>query len=290
MVAPRARNFWDDDASVVPTLGPAAGGDRVAHTRTSPAVGALLMPLLHRLRLGEGGLIGMATWAAAWETADPLRTASVLVLTTALLAALYLYNDVSDRAVDSYNPAKIAEHRAPLARRPGAFFAIALATHAVVCAAAWVLLGPFAAGCGVLLLALNPLYSGVAKRVPGLDVVVVGAMGAAVVGFATTSASLLLIAGAMTAISHAFQTRDDTAADRAAGIRSSATAAPVAREAIWLAVAAAFAWTVFARLGAAWAASAVMPYALLSRARDANRGWAIARVYFAVVWIAATVR
>ena len=290
MTAPRARDFWADDEPSVLALAPAAGTDRAAAVPTFSAVGATLMPLLHRIRLGEGGLVGMATWAAAWQTADPLRTASVLVVTTVLLAALYLYNDVSDRGVDSYNPAKIAEHRAPLSRRPGVFFAVALAAHALVCAAAWVLLGPFAAACGVLLLALNPLYSSVAKRVPGLDVVVVGVMGAAVVGFATTSASLLQIAAAMTGISHAFQTRDDTTADRAAGVHSSATAAPFAREAIWLALCAAFAWTVFARLGAPWAASAVIPYALLSRSRDASRAWAIARVYFTVVWIAATVR
>ena len=290
MTAPRARDFWVDDEPAVFTFEPAAGADRGAGVPAFSAVGATLVPLLHRMRLGEGGLIGMATWAAAWQTADPLRAASVLALTTLLLAALYLYNDVADRAVDSYNPAKIAEHRAPLARRPGAFFAIALATQALVGAAAWVLLGAFAAGCGVLLLVLNPLYSSVAKRVPGLDVVVVGAMGAAVVGFATTSASLLLIAGAMTAISHAFQTRDDTAADRAAGVRSSATAAPFAREAIWLVVCAGLAWTVHERLGAAWAASTVIPYVLLSRAPDANRGWAIARVYFTVVWIVATAR
>ncbi len=286
MVAPRARNFWDDDASGVAT----AERTGVAGAPAFSAVGATLMPLLHRIRLGEGGLIGMATWAAAWQTRDPLVTASVLVLTTVLLAALYLYNDVSDRAVDTYNPAKVAEHRAPLSRRPRAFFAIALATHAFVAAAAGVLLGPFAVACAVLLLGLNPLYSRVAKRVPGVDVVVVGVMGAAVVGFATVSASLLLIAGAMTGISHAFQTRDDSAADRAAGIQSSATAAPLAREAIWLALGAVFAWTLSERLGASWAASTVIPYALLSRTRDAGRAWTVARVYFTVVWIAATMR
>ena len=62
------------------------------------------------------------------------------------------------------------------------------------------------------------------------------------------------------------------------------------REVIWLALCAAFAWSISARLGAPWVASAAIPYALLSRGRDANRAWAIARVYFTVVWIAATVR
>ena len=175
-------------------------------------------------------------------------------------------------------------------RRPGAFFAIAMATHAVVCVLAWRFLGPWAASCAAALLALNPLYSSVGKRVPGLDVVVVGVMGAAVVGFATSAPSLLLIAGAMTGISHAFQTRDDKLADRAAGIRSSATAAAPAREAIWFALSATFAWTVYERLGLPWAASGLIPYVLLSRAEQANRAWGVARLYFAVVWIAATMR
>ena len=248
------------------------------------------MPLLHRVRLGEGGLIGMATWVAAWQTRSAGPTAWVFVLTSVLLTALYLYNDVSDRKLDEHNPAKIPGHRVPLVRHPGRFFGVALATHAAVCVAAWRILGAWAASCAGALLVLNPFYSGIAKRVPGLDVVVVGTMGAAVVGIATSTPDLLLLAGTMTAISHAFQTRGDTAADRAAGILSSATAPAALREAIWLVSCAAFAWAVHVRLGSLWAASAVVPYVLLSRSPNANRAWARARVYFAVVWIAATTR
>jgi 4-hydroxybenzoate polyprenyltransferase len=253
-------------------------------------LGATITPLLHRVRLGEGGLIGMATWVAAWESQAAVTTVAVFALTSVLLAAVYLYNDVADRIVDAFNPAKVSEHREPLLRRPGTYFGIALATHAGVCLAAWYVLGPWAAGCAAALLVLNPLYSRIAKGVPGLDLVVVGTMGAAVVGLGTSTASLLLLAGAMTAISHAFQTRGDAGADRAAGIRSSATAPGLVREALWLLACAAFAWTIQMRLGVAWAASAVVPYLLLSRAREANRAWGLARVYFAAAWIAATVR
>jgi 4-hydroxybenzoate polyprenyltransferase len=265
------------------------GEDAVKRIQLS-ALGATITPLLHRLRRGEGGLIGMATWAAAWEGRDLAAAVWVFALTSALLAAVYLYNDVSDRVVDAYNPAKVPEHRAPLLRRPATFFAVSLATHLGVCLAAWRSLGPWAAACAASLLVLNPLYSAVAKRLPGLDLVVVGAMGAAVVGLATSTRSLLLLAAAMTGISHGFQTRGDTRADRAAGIHSSATAPAPAREAIWLSLCAAFAWTVHERLGPPWAASVIVPYLLLSRAREANRAWGWARVYFAVVWIAATVR
>jgi 4-hydroxybenzoate polyprenyltransferase len=290
VVAPRPQTFWVDEKTPVRALDADIRSEPAANPPAFSAVGAVLMPLLHRIRLGEGGLIGMATWAAAWESRQVGATVCVFVLTSLLLAALYLYNDVSDRAVDSYNPAKVPEHRELLLRRPRAFYAVALAVHALVCVSAWILLGPRTAACAVLLLVLNPLYSSLAKRVPGLDVVVVGAMGATVVGFATASASLLLIAGAMTGISHAFQTRDDKIADRAAGIRSSATAAAPAREAIWLALCATFAWTVYERLGLPSALSVVIPYLLLSRADDANRAWGWARVYFAVMWIAATLR
>ncbi len=232
----------------------------------------------------------MATWVAAWESRHVATTVWVFVSTTLLLAAVYLYNDVADRTVDSYNPAKIPEHRAPLLRHPGMFFALSLVMHLVVCVVALRVLGTGAAACAGIVLVLNPLYSRIAKRLPGIDVTIVGVMGAAVVGFGTSSGSLLLIAGAMTAISHAFQTRGDSTADRAAGIRSSATAPAPAREAIWLLACALFAWAVQARLGPAWAVSVLIPYLLLSRAHDANRAWGVARVYFAVVWIAATVR
>jgi len=265
-------------------------GDIAVNRVELSAVGATVTPLLHRIARGEGGLIGMATWAAAWERGEAAATASVFAITSLLLAAVYLYNDVSDRVVDAYNPAKLAEHREPLLRRPGTFFAISLVMHFAVCVAAWRLLGPWAAACAGSLLVLNPLYSSIAKRLPGVDVVVVGAMGAAVVGVATSTPGLLLVAGAMTAISHAFQTRGDTSADRAAGIRSSATVPAAAREAIWFMVCALFAWTVDRRVGAAWAATAIVPYLLLSRTRAADRAWAWARVYFAIVWLVATVR
>ena len=253
-------------------------------------VDALLMPLLHRVRLGEGGLIGMATWAAALQSRDVVTTTAVFVLTSALLAAVYLYNDISDRTIDSYNPAKVAEHRAPLLRRPRLFFAIALVTHVVVALASWQLLGAWAATWALTLLALNPLYSGLAKRLPGVDVVIVGVMGAAVVGMGTSVSALLLVAGGMTAISHAFQTRGDSTADRAAGVQSSATAPAPVRELIWLASCAFFAWTVYRWLGVPWAVSVLIPYLLLSRAPHAERAWHLARIYFAVVWVAATLR
>jgi 4-hydroxybenzoate polyprenyltransferase len=269
---------------------PAETAGRAVTLPPFSTVGAVLKPLLHRIRIGEGGLIGMATWAALVQTRDVAVAAGVLVLTSALLAAVYLYNDVSDRAIDSYNPAKVPEHRTPLLHYPRTFFAVALATHALVCVAAWRLSGPWAGGCAATILALNPLYSGLAKRRPGLDVVVVGIMGAAVVGFGTSSPSLLLIAGAMTAISHAFQTRGDTRADQAAGVRSSATVAAPAREAIWLALCGIFAWTVYGRLGPVGALSVLIPYLLLSRAQEANRAWGWTRAYFAIVWIAVTVQ
>jgi len=137
---------------------------------------------------------------------------------------------------------------------------------------------------------LNPLYSGIAKRLPGIDVVIVGVMGAAVVGMGTTVSALLLIAGGMTAISHAFQTRGDATADRAAGVHSSATAPAPVRELIWLVSCAFFAWTVYRWLGPPWAVSVLIPYVLLSRAPHAERAWHLARIYFAVVWVAATLR
>ncbi len=266
--------------------------DAAEHPNRPPlsVLAAVLVPLLHRVRLGEGGLIGMATWVAAWQTRDVVATAGIFALTALLLAAVYLYNDVSDRAIDSYNPAKVPEHRLPLVRHPGAFFAVSLALHAGVCGAAWWLLGPWAATCAASLLLMNPLYSRFAKRLPGVDVALVGMMGAAVVGLATAAPDLLAIAGAMTAISHAFQTRGDASADRAAGIRSSATVPARMREVIWLLTCALFAGTVAVRLGVGWAATAALPYFLLSRGADTNRAWGWARVYFAVVWVAAVVR
>ncbi len=275
--------FADDHAARLKALGEGPAP-------SFSTVDALLMPLLHRVRLGEGGLIGMATWAAALQSRDVVIATAVFVLTAALLAAVYLYNDIADRRIDSYNPAKIPQHRAPLLRRPRLFFVIALVTHVVVVLAAWQLLGAWAAAWALVLLVLNPLYSGLAKRVPGVDVVIVGVMGAAVVGMGTTIFDLLLIAGGMTAISHAFQTRGDSTADRAAGVHSSATAPAPVRELIWLVSCVFFAWTVYRWLGTPWAVSVLMPYLLLSRAPHAERAWHAARVYFAVVWVAATLR
>ena len=94
----------------------------------------------------------------------------MITLTAILLTALYLFNDVSDRTIDAYNPKKVPQDRQPLLERPGLFRNIALGVHGVTCVAAWALLGAWAAICTMSLLALNPFYSRIGKRVPGLDV------------------------------------------------------------------------------------------------------------------------
>jgi len=249
----------------------------------------MIRPFWQRIRLGEGGLVGMATWAAAWGSRSPVTTTYVFVLTTLLLVSLYLYNDVSDRQIDAHNPKKIAQHREPLLQHPRLFLFLAIALHVAVCLIAWQLLGPMAGACAASLLLLGPIYSAMAKQVPGIDVVVVGVMGGAVVGLATSSLSLLLMSAAMTGVSHAFQTQVDAKADLASGIRSSGTAPAALRTLIWLGLVGAFAGTAMLRLGPLWAVSGVIPYLLLTRAEDPNRAWGCARVYFATVWIAATV-
>jgi 4-hydroxybenzoate polyprenyltransferase len=255
----------------------------------STAVLATIRPLLQRIRLGEGGLIGMATWAAAWQTGDPLATVSVALLVTALLAAVYLFNDVLDRGIDAHNPKKIDQHREPLMRAPRLFLSISLALHLAVIIAAGCWRDGWAAACAASLLLLNPIYSLVAKRIPLVDVMIVGVMGGAVIGLATSDPSLILISSAMTAISHAFQTRVDETSDRSTGVRSSGTAPTHIRHAIWVFLLICYASAVAMRLGMIWAITAMVPYGLLISDRGATRSWAWARVYFAILWIAATV-
>ena len=250
----------------------------------------MLHPLVQRIRLGEGGLLGMALWAAAWETRDAATVAAVAVLTLVVLAALYLYNDVVDRDIDALNPKKDAVQRQALLERPRFYLAVALGTQVAAVFVAAAVLGTVAAAGALSLLLLNPFYSRFAKRIPALDVFIVGTMGAAVVALAIPSPSLLFLAGAMTAISHAFQTRVDRTADLAAGIQSSGTAPTPVRNVIWVVLMAILAVAVYPRLGIAGSLSTLLPYVILSRSTDPNRGWAWARVYFAVLWITATVR
>lgn len=249
---------------------------------------AALRPLLQRLRLGEGGLFGMAVWTAAWQSRDAGTVLAVAAVALVLLAALYLYNDVIDRVVDAHNPKKLNEQRLALLARPHFFLAAALAAQVAAAAAAWWLLGAVAGAAAASLLLLNPFYSAVAKRVPGLDVVVVGAMGAALVALATAAPALLLLAAAMTGISHAFQTSVDRDADLAAGIRSSGTAPEPLRALIWLALTATLALAAYPTLGVAGSATAIVPLALARLGGDAGRGWAWARAYFGLLWLAAT--
>jgi 4-hydroxybenzoate polyprenyltransferase len=251
--------------------------------------GTILRPFLHRIRLGEGGLLGMAIWASAWGSRDAATVIVVALVTSVLLVALYLYNDVVDRDIDAYNPKKIAAQRQALAERPRFFLLIALATQVAAAAAAWWWLGR-AAGLGAAsLLVLNPFYSGIGKRVPGLDVIVVGAMGAALVALGTASPSLLLLAGVMTGISHAFQTSVDRGADLAAGVRSSGTAPASLRTFIWMALTVALAAAAYPNFGIAGCASALFPFWVSRRLEDANLAWTLSRLYFGVLWLAATV-
>jgi len=252
-------------------------------------LGTILRPFLHRIRLGEGGLLGMAIWASAWGSRDAATVITVALVTSVLLVALYLYNDVVDRDIDAHNPKKVASQRQALAERPRFFLVTALGTQLAAAAAAWWWLGDVAGLGAASLLVLNPFYSGIAKRAPGLDVLVVGAMGAALIALGTPAPGLLLLAGVMTGISHAFQTSVDRSADLAAGVRSSGTAPAPLRTFIWIALTIALAVAAYLHLGIAGCASALFPFWVSRRLDDANRAWTLSRIYFGVLWLAATV-
>jgi hypothetical protein len=257
--------------------------------RAATLAWASVFPLAHRLRRGEGLLLPINLSLVFLAEHEPRRLAAQVLISTAVLALLYLLNDVHDCHDDANDPAKdrafvglCATHRATL------FRALFLEKIAVVLLALLVL-GPGSASAAAAVFAVNLGYSFAVKRIAILDVPFVALWGAlyALVPGVDVPIGLIALVGVMTAVCHVFQITRDREVDLSNRVRTSAAVSRVLPELQLACLCAAMGFLLYHLAGPAAAASAPAPL-LFRRVAPGNAlAWLLSKSYFGAIWIAA---
>ncbi len=248
---------------------------------------ASLLPLLHRLRRGEGLLLLINVSLAAVAESEPRGLASQVLISTAVLALLYFLNDVHDCIGDRNDPAKDPSFVDFCIRnRPLLLRALAL-QKAGVLLLAFALLGPRSAAAVAAIFALNLGYSLAFKRMAGLDVPFVALWGAvyALVPGVDVPPRVIALVGVMTAICHVFQITRDRDVDLSNRVRTSAGVSPWLPEAELGFLCAALGFLLLPFVGPLGAASASTPFLFRRAVRSNAIAWLLSKAYFGMTWI-----
>lgn len=264
------------------------GDARAARRRTRLALRATWQPLLQRFRVHEGLLLAALASLVVVARPAPGRGLAELVLGVWLLALLYAYNDVHDAPRDTGDPKKDPALVAHLYADRAWLRGWILAQTGAVALLAGTLLGTGALVATAAVAGLNVAYSHRLKGVPVLDVLTVGLWGAAYVTLVQPPVALCVLIGAMTAISHVFQTLRDRRADADGGVHTvgQLTEGGVA---MVLLGASAVLFAVLLPLGWPLAASAAFPLVAWWAIRRPVPAWLVVKAYFAAVWVVALV-
>ena len=260
--------------------------------RAATLAWASVFPLAHRLRRGEGLLLPINLSLAFLAEPEPRRLVAQALISTAVLALLYLLNDAYDCHDDANDPAKdrafvgfCITHRALL-------FRALLFSKAAVLLLSSVVLGPRSAAAVAAVFAVNLGYSFAFKRIAGLDVPFVALWGAlyALVPGADVPLALIALVGVMTAVCHVFQITRDRKVDISNRVRTSAAVSSWLPELQLACLCAAMGFLLYHVAGPAAAASALAPL-LFRRAAPSNAlAWLLSKGYFGAIWIVALSR
>lgn len=243
-------------------------------------------PLLERLRIGEGLLL-LVNLSVICVRAPGLARALVQVVASAwVLALLYARNDLGDAAIDRHNPKK-SQPLVALFVGHGSLLRwwLGLAELLTVVSTG-PLLGATAGAAVLAAFGLNVVYSGWLKRVPVLDVLAVGLIGALYTRLAEPPWSASLVVGSMTAACHIFQMLVDRRADARSRFTTTAVWSYPATLGLLLGTCALLGLQMQVYVGAAGAATAILPFVLARVVRDETLAWLVTKAYFGVLWLA----
>ncbi len=259
-----------------------------------PVLGATIFPLcalIFKFLRAEGVLLAI-NFSLLWYPGkqEILHTFSAMLLSTLVLAQLYGFNDVLDAANDIRDQDKRSEIAALILKNYAAFVAAATIWAIGLLLGAYFLFPKALPGVTAMLV-INMLYSMIFKGVPVADVVVVAFWGGCfpmLLG-EPVDIGLMVIVGAMTGVSHVWQTMRDKDADASGGIKTIAVFSRFwAITAVFL-----FSFLIAAitvgRLSGAQTICAVLLcasplflYFTMTRIRSI---WVLTKVAFAVLWV-----
>jgi len=252
---------------------------RLDELRISPAF-LFFGPLLERFRRGEGALIGVNA-ALLWaQGRTGLSGLAALLLSFAVLAALYSFNDLRDATDDAKNPKKNPRLVRAFVERQRAFSIWIQAIQVLLVIFAFSLLGARPALTLVCLFAVNTLYSLWLKGVSFVDVPVVGLWGGLYVGIVSAPLHVCVLVGLMTMIAHIFQILEDREIDGATGVRTTAVRSTRATAALLATTCAFLAVMLSFELSAIWGVTALFPLALYRGLAGTGLAWMGSRIYF----------
>lgn len=253
-----------------------------------PLLFAMGQPLVERFRLGEGALLAVnMSYAAIHPPRGGAGFLLVALVSSLVLAAMYLLNDLVDVDADRSDPKKNPALVALLIDNRRFLVGVLALQHAAYPLLAWWCLGGAPAVAVTIVLGLNLAYSLGLKRVPVLDTVWVGAWGAAFAAIAISDLLLLAAVGAMTGISHLFQVYADRDVDRENRVRTTAVSSPGLYWpllAAWCGLLAAILW-LWAGWGPATGIVAVVPLAARIWRAEPRVAWLASKLAFGLIWL-----
>ena len=248
---------------------------------------AIAAPTVLRLRLGEGVLFPLncsILWYQMRPFGDALAAAVVSLLA---LVAMYAFNDLYDAADDRHNPRKDQQLVRFYLDHASLTYALAGTLHMLTIILAAFTLGRVVALSVTAVLAVNLVYSVVLKGVPLVDVLWCGIWGATYASIASSTGSLIVTAGLMTAVCHLYQAEGDRISDAASGITTTAVFSRALSYGLLFALSAGLALILrSAHLGPA-ALMAFVPFGLFLLVPNSRVGWMLTKMSYIPIWLMA---
>lgn len=252
-----------------------------------PLARAHVAPLVNRLRRGEGVLLAVNVSIALAARPDPRTLLASVAVSTAVLALLYLLNDVYDCREDLHDPGKDQVFVRFCIRHRGLLFRLLAVEHAATVGLALALLGPRSAAAVAAVFVVNFAYSAALKGRAAVDVPWVALWGAcyALVPGVPLPLAVVALVGVMTSICHVFQITRDLPFDVVNQIRTSAVAVPWLPLAQLAAGCLAMGFLLNDLLGPAAALSAAVPILLRFALRSNQAAWLLSKAYYGLIWL-----
>lgn len=246
-------------------------------------------PLLNRFRRGEGQLLAVSLSIGLAARPDAATFLAQALVSTVVIALLYLLNDVYDCREDLNDPGKDQALVRFYVQRRSYLLGLVALEYAGGVLLALALLGPRSGIAVAAVLLVNVAYSTVLKRRAVVDVICVAVWGAAAAAVPGVRVpwSLLALVGIMTSICHVFQIKRDRSVDNVNRIRTSAVAAAWLPEAQLAIACVAMGLVLNNLLGPAAAATAATPLVLGLVLRSNQAAWMLSKLYYAAIWLLA---
>lgn len=245
-----------------------------------------MQPYFERVKLGEGGLIGLNFLFVVLTKHSLPEIVLYTMLWLTVLSTLYAYNDFVDRHKDLINPKKNQALARHIISGSTLFIRLNALVSFICILISIIWLSSVQTIILLLLYLVNVIYSNKLKSTPVLDILIVGLWGALFVALVPgITFSLGLTAGLMTVIAHVFQILDDKQTDKQNGVLTTAVALPKQMGLILILLCVILGAYVAIQINYWWCAGALLPVAAYYLSGRVHFSWYLARLYFVAVWL-----